>query len=164
VKKAEEQRSDEINTCIACNQACLDLIFQNKRASCMVNPLACYETEVDLQPASSPRSVAATSTRAGGPRSRTTPAAPASSTATPGDRPSRGVTRPGTSSAAAAAASSAASTGPASTGSASPGPASSGPASTGSASTGALMPAPGRRPVGPPRARGPGHRARPGPR
>ena len=58
VKKAEEQRSDEINTCIACNQACLDLIFQNKRASCMVNPLACYETEVDLQPASSPRSVA----------------------------------------------------------------------------------------------------------
>jgi 2,4-dienoyl-CoA reductase (NADPH2) len=46
VLKAEEQRPEEINTCIACNQACLDHIFQNKRASCLVNPLACYETEV----------------------------------------------------------------------------------------------------------------------
>ena len=58
VRKAEEQRADEINTCIACNQACLDLIFQNKRASCMVNPLACYETEVVLEPTKNPKKVA----------------------------------------------------------------------------------------------------------
>ena len=49
VKKADANTPDRINTCIACNQACLDLIFQNKRASCMVNPLACYETEVSLE-------------------------------------------------------------------------------------------------------------------
>ncbi|MEE2827911.1 MAG: NADPH-dependent 2,4-dienoyl-CoA reductase [Myxococcota bacterium] len=58
VRKAEEDREDEINTCIACNQACLDLIFQNKRATCMVNPLACYETEIEVSPAAKPRSVA----------------------------------------------------------------------------------------------------------
>jgi 2,4-dienoyl-CoA reductase (NADPH2) len=58
VRKAEEDRADEINTCIACNQACLDLIFQNQRASCMVNPLACYETEVILEPTTEPRTVA----------------------------------------------------------------------------------------------------------
>ena len=58
VKKAEASRPDTINTCIACNQACLDLVFQNKRASCMVNPLACYETEVDLRPTTSPKRVA----------------------------------------------------------------------------------------------------------
>jgi 2,4-dienoyl-CoA reductase (NADPH2) len=58
VKKAEANQPDSINTCIACNQACLDLVFQNKRASCMVNPLACYETEVDLSPTTSPKRVA----------------------------------------------------------------------------------------------------------
>mgnify|MGYP002846687557 CR=1 FL=1 len=58
VKKAEEERDDEINTCIACNQACLDLIFQNKRASCMVNPLACYETEVQIAPTPTPKRIA----------------------------------------------------------------------------------------------------------
>ncbi len=58
VKKAEANRPQEINTCIACNQACLDLVFQNKRASCMVNPLACYETEVTLQPTDSPKNIA----------------------------------------------------------------------------------------------------------
>lgn len=44
VKKAGENRVDEINTCIACNQACLDQIFARKTASCLVNPRACYET------------------------------------------------------------------------------------------------------------------------
>ncbi len=58
VNKAEQGRSDEINTCIACNQACLDLIFQNKRATCLVNPLACYETEVVVEPTNLPRNVA----------------------------------------------------------------------------------------------------------
>ncbi|MGB0638450.1 MAG: FAD-dependent oxidoreductase [Myxococcota bacterium] len=58
VNKAEADKADEINTCIACNQACLDLVFQNKRASCMVNPLACYETEVSLLPTTDPKNVA----------------------------------------------------------------------------------------------------------
>ncbi|MGH8507084.1 MAG: FAD-dependent oxidoreductase [Stenotrophobium sp.] len=44
VKKAAEGRSDEINTCIGCNQACLDHAFKNKIASCLVNPRACHET------------------------------------------------------------------------------------------------------------------------
>ena len=46
VQKAAENKSDEINTCIGCNQACLDHVFQQKRASCLVNPVACYETEL----------------------------------------------------------------------------------------------------------------------
>ena len=50
VLKASENRSEEINTCIACNQACLDQIFQRKTASCLVNPFACRETEWKLQP------------------------------------------------------------------------------------------------------------------
>jgi 2,4-dienoyl-CoA reductase (NADPH2) len=58
VRKAEASKPDEINTCIACNQACLDLVFQNKRASCMVNPLACYETEVQITATSSPKKLA----------------------------------------------------------------------------------------------------------
>jgi 2,4-dienoyl-CoA reductase (NADPH2) len=41
--KAEQGRADEINTCIACNQGCLDYLFRNKVASCLVNPRACYE-------------------------------------------------------------------------------------------------------------------------
>ena len=51
VKKAATARSDEINTCIACNQACLDQIFQRERASCLVNPRACRETELIVAPA-----------------------------------------------------------------------------------------------------------------
>lgn len=51
VNKAKENRADEINTCIACNQGCLDQIFQKKRATCLVNPRACYETELPLLPA-----------------------------------------------------------------------------------------------------------------
>jgi 2,4-dienoyl-CoA reductase (NADPH2) len=44
--KARTGRGAAINTCIACNQACLDHVFQNKRASCLVNPRACHETEL----------------------------------------------------------------------------------------------------------------------
>jgi len=50
VNKAASGRSDEINTCIACNQACLDHTFQAKRASCLVNPRACHETELLYTP------------------------------------------------------------------------------------------------------------------
>jgi len=50
-RKAFEKRADEINTCIACNQACLDQIFANKTASCLVNPRACKETILPAQPA-----------------------------------------------------------------------------------------------------------------
>ena len=49
VNKAAANKSDEINTCIGCNQACLDHVFQQKRASCLVNPMACYETELVLE-------------------------------------------------------------------------------------------------------------------
>ena len=49
-KKAREGRADEINVCIACNQACLDHVFQKKRASCLVNPRACHETELVIKP------------------------------------------------------------------------------------------------------------------
>ncbi len=55
--KAMQGRQDEINVCIACNQACLDHVFQKKRASCLVNPRACHETELLIEPAAVPRSV-----------------------------------------------------------------------------------------------------------
>ncbi|TNF33006.1 MAG: NADPH-dependent 2,4-dienoyl-CoA reductase [Deltaproteobacteria bacterium] len=58
VDKAAAGREAEINTCIACNQACLDHVFQNKRASCLVNPLACHETELVATPTPSRRTVA----------------------------------------------------------------------------------------------------------
>ena len=58
VNKASDGLADSINTCIACNQACLDLVFQNKRASCMVNPLACYESEVQIRPTTAPKRIA----------------------------------------------------------------------------------------------------------
>jgi 2,4-dienoyl-CoA reductase (NADPH2) len=51
VNKAKAGRSERINTCIACNQACLDHVFQNRRASCLVNPQACHETELRIEPA-----------------------------------------------------------------------------------------------------------------
>ena len=47
VRKAREDRADEINVCIACNQACLDHTFSNKMSSCLVNPRACHETELN---------------------------------------------------------------------------------------------------------------------
>ncbi len=58
VNKAQEGREDEINTCIACNQACLDHAFQNKIASCLVNPRACHETELVYEPVSEPKRIA----------------------------------------------------------------------------------------------------------
>lgn len=58
VKKAEEGREDEINTCIACNQACLDHVFQRKIVSCLVNPRACHETELNYTPTSNKKKVA----------------------------------------------------------------------------------------------------------
>lgn len=58
VLKAREGRAQDINTCIACNQACLDHIFQNKRATCLVNPRASYETELTYLPTTSPKRVA----------------------------------------------------------------------------------------------------------
>jgi 2,4-dienoyl-CoA reductase (NADPH2) len=56
--KAKAGRSERINTCIACNQACLDHVFQNKRASCLVNPRACHETELKIEPASARKRIA----------------------------------------------------------------------------------------------------------
>ena len=50
VAKAARGQSDLINTCIACNQACLDHVFVNKTASCLVNPRACAETELVFHP------------------------------------------------------------------------------------------------------------------
>ncbi|AXT86494.1 NADPH-dependent 2,4-dienoyl-CoA reductase [Aeromicrobium sp. A1-2] len=58
VNKAAEGRADEINTCIACNQACLDHTFQNKRASCLVNPRAGHETTLILSPTRTSKRIA----------------------------------------------------------------------------------------------------------
>ena len=58
VAKAAAGRADEINTCIGCNQACLDHTFANKRASCLVNPRACHETELVYAKKAVPRRVA----------------------------------------------------------------------------------------------------------
>jgi len=58
VRKAREDRSADINTCIACNQACLDHVFENRRASCLVNPRACHETELVIAPAAVKKRIA----------------------------------------------------------------------------------------------------------
>ena len=58
VIKAVQGRADEINTCIACNQACLDHVFQNQLASCLVNPRACHETELNYPPATAKKRIA----------------------------------------------------------------------------------------------------------
>ncbi len=58
VQKAEEGRADEINTCIGCNQACLDHTFSFKLTSCLVNPRACHETELVMTPAAQPKKLA----------------------------------------------------------------------------------------------------------
>ncbi|MBU0917600.1 NADPH-dependent 2,4-dienoyl-CoA reductase [Aquabacterium parvum] len=50
VAKAAANRADEINTCIACNQACLDHVFKNQLSSCLVNPRACHETTLNFLP------------------------------------------------------------------------------------------------------------------
>jgi 2,4-dienoyl-CoA reductase (NADPH2) len=58
VNKARAGRADEINICIACNQACLDQIFARQTASCLVNPRAARETELNYAPAARPRRIA----------------------------------------------------------------------------------------------------------
>ncbi|MFD8691741.1 FAD-dependent oxidoreductase [Streptomyces sp. NPDC059651] len=58
VAKAGEGRADAINTCIGCNQACLDHIFSGKVTSCLVNPRACHETELILSPTRTRKRVA----------------------------------------------------------------------------------------------------------
>ncbi|TCL47543.1 2,4-dienoyl-CoA reductase (NADPH2) [Raoultella planticola] len=56
--KAQSGRADEINTCIGCNQACLDQIFAGKVTSCLVNPRACHETLMPVMPAAAPKRLA----------------------------------------------------------------------------------------------------------
>ncbi len=58
VRKAAQGRADEINTCIACNQACLDHTFGGKITSCLVNPRACHETELVIAPSAQPKRIA----------------------------------------------------------------------------------------------------------
>ncbi len=58
VQKAYENKADEINTCIACNQACLDHTFKNKICSCLVNPRACHETELNYLPSKAKKKIA----------------------------------------------------------------------------------------------------------
>ncbi|MGB0930533.1 MAG: FAD-dependent oxidoreductase [Chitinophagales bacterium] len=58
VLKAMENRAHEINTCIACNQACLDHTFSGKLTSCLVNPRACHETELNFEPATKTKKIA----------------------------------------------------------------------------------------------------------
>jgi 2,4-dienoyl-CoA reductase (NADPH2) len=58
VSKAAAGRADAINTCIGCNQACLDHIFSRQLCSCLVNPYACHETDVEVLPTAAPQKVA----------------------------------------------------------------------------------------------------------
>lgn len=58
VKKARQGRSSEINICIACNQACLDHTFAGKHSSCLVNPRACRETELNYLPVENVKAIA----------------------------------------------------------------------------------------------------------
>lgn len=58
VVKAEQGRADEINTCIGCNQACLDHIFGGRLTSCLVNPRACHETELQIIATDRPKRLA----------------------------------------------------------------------------------------------------------
>ena len=58
VNKAAEEKSDEINTCIGCNQACLDHVFEQKVASCLVNPRACHETELVYEQTTNKKKIA----------------------------------------------------------------------------------------------------------
>ncbi len=66
VNKAQQNDADAINTCIACNQACLDHIFEMKLTSCLVNPRACRETELNYLPAESPKKIAVVGSGPGG--------------------------------------------------------------------------------------------------
>ena len=66
VAKAAEGRADRINTCIACNQACLDHTFALKLTSCLVNPRACHETVLTIEPVSAGRRIAVVGAGPGG--------------------------------------------------------------------------------------------------
>lgn len=66
VNKAIAGKPEEINTCIACNQACLDHIFVGKTASCLVNPRACHETELVIEPALKKKRIAVVGAGPGG--------------------------------------------------------------------------------------------------
>lgn len=57
MKKVRQNKPSQINTCIACNQACLDHVFKHQRASCLVNPRACYEDDYPLSPANKKQTV-----------------------------------------------------------------------------------------------------------
>lgn len=58
VSKAQQGKSESINTCIGCNQACLDHIFNGQLTSCLVNPRACHESELRISPAKVPKAIA----------------------------------------------------------------------------------------------------------
>jgi 2,4-dienoyl-CoA reductase (NADPH2) len=58
VTKAAEDRALDINTCIGCNQGCLDQVFQQHRCTCLVNPRACFETELVFTPVATPKRLA----------------------------------------------------------------------------------------------------------
>ncbi len=58
VNKSKDGREDEINTCIGCNQACLDHVFDNKMTSCLVNPRACHETVLNYLPTHNKKRIA----------------------------------------------------------------------------------------------------------
>jgi 2,4-dienoyl-CoA reductase (NADPH2) len=58
MRKAAEGRPEAINTCIACNQACLDHTFNMKVTSCLVNPRACHETLLNYAPTDAPKKIA----------------------------------------------------------------------------------------------------------
>ena len=75
VIKAQEGRADEINTCIACNQACLDHVFQGAITSCLVNPRACHETELIIEPAQQVKTIAVVGAGPAGLAAATTAAA-----------------------------------------------------------------------------------------
>lgn len=58
VNKAQYNQAHLINTCIGCNQACLDHTFRGQRATCLVNPLACHESEYVIKPTKNPKKIA----------------------------------------------------------------------------------------------------------
>jgi 2,4-dienoyl-CoA reductase (NADPH2) len=66
VLKSMENRADEINTCIACNQACLDHTFSMQICSCLVNPRACHETILNYNKTESPKKIAVVGAGPGG--------------------------------------------------------------------------------------------------
>jgi len=66
VNKAYDNKADEINSCVACNQGCLDYVFEKKRATCMLNPQACYETELVFPKALRPKKIAVIGAGPGG--------------------------------------------------------------------------------------------------